>query len=52
MIAQLVEQDEKVLKPRGMPARTLRLSNNPAIIAERGSCTESDLKEVSTQFRH
>ena len=47
-----VEDPEVLVKPWVMPARTLRLSNNPAIIAERGSCTESELKEVSTQMRH
>jgi hypothetical protein len=47
-----VEDPEVLVKPWVMPARTLRLSNNPVIIAERGSCTESELKEVSTQFRH
>jgi hypothetical protein len=31
----------------------LRLANNPGIVAaERGSCTESELGEVSSQFRH
>ena len=47
-----VEDPEVLVKPWVMPARTLRLSNNPVIVAERGSCTESELKEVSTQFRH
>jgi hypothetical protein len=36
-----------------MNPRTLRLANNPGIVAtERGSCTESELGEVSSQFRH
>jgi hypothetical protein len=30
----------------------LRLSQNNTIIPERGSCTESEHEEVSTQFRH
>ena len=47
-----VEDPEVLVKPWVMPARTLRLSRNPTIIGERGSCTESELKEVSTQFRH
>jgi hypothetical protein len=47
-----VEDPEVLVQPWVMPARTLRISNNPVIIAERGSCTESELKEVSTQMRH
>ena len=47
-----VEDPEVLVKPWVMPARTLRISNNPVIVAERGSCTESELKEVSTQMRH
>ena len=47
-----VEDPEVLVQPWVMPARTLRISNNPAIVAERGSCTESELKEVSTQMRH
>jgi hypothetical protein len=47
-----VEDQEVLVQPWVMPARTLRISNNPVIIGERGSCTESELKEVSTQMRH
>ncbi len=47
-----VEDPEVLVEPWVMPARTLRLANNNAIIAERGSCTESELKEVSSQMRH
>ena len=43
-----VEDPEVLVKPWVMPARTLRLSNTNAIIAERGSCTESELQEVSS----
>jgi hypothetical protein len=36
-----------------MNPRTLRLANNPVIVAsERGSCTDTELGEVSSQFRH
>ena len=35
-----------------MPPRTLRLSNGNTIIPERGACTESELKEVTSQMRH
>ena len=38
-----VEDPEVLVKPWVMPARTLRISN-PVIVAERGSCTESELK--------
>jgi hypothetical protein len=47
-----VEDPEVLVEPWVMPARTLRLSNGNTIIAERGSCTESELAEVSTQMRH
>ena len=41
-----------VVKPWVMPPRTLRLAAGNTIIPERGSCTESELKEVSSQMRH
>jgi hypothetical protein len=47
-----VEDPEVLVEPWVVPPRILRLSNTPAIIGERGSCTESELKEVSTQMRH
>ena len=47
-----VEDPEVLVKPWVMPARTLRIANNPVIVTERGSCTESELNEVSTQMRH
>jgi hypothetical protein len=47
-----IEDPEVLVKPWVMPARTLRLSNAPTIIAERGSCSQSELGEVSSQFRH
>jgi hypothetical protein len=47
-----VEDPEVLVKPWVMPARTLRLSNGNTIISERGSCTESEHKEVSSQMRH
>lgn len=47
-----VEDPVMLLKPWVMPAQTLRLSQNNAIIGERGSCTESEHEEVSSQFRH
>ena len=47
-----VEDPEVLVKPWIMPARTLRLSTANALIPERGSCTESEHSEVSSQFRH
>ena len=47
-----VEDPEVLVKPWVMPARTLRQSTNNTIIAERGSCTESEHSEVASQFRH
>ena len=41
-----------LVKPRVIPSRTLRVANGNTIIAERGSCIESELKEVSSQMRH
>jgi hypothetical protein len=46
-----VEDPVVLVEPWDMPTRTLRLVPN-VIIGERGSCTESELKEVSTQMRH
>jgi hypothetical protein len=46
-----VEDPVVLVEPWDMPTRTLRLGPN-AIIAERGSCTESERENVSTQMRH
>ena len=44
MLYEVTVEDPVVLvEPWVMPARTLRLANNHTIIAERGSCTESEL---------
>jgi hypothetical protein len=40
------------VNPRVMPSRTLAVANGNTIIAERGSCIESELTEVSSQIRH
>ena len=47
-----IEDPEVLVKPWVMPSRTLRLGNANTIIAERGSCTESEHSEVSSQMRH
>jgi hypothetical protein len=53
MLYEVTVDDPQVLvEPWVMPARTLRIANTNTLIAERGSCTESELKEVSSQMRH
>ena len=53
MLYEVTVEDPVVLvEPWVMNPRTLRIANNPAIIAERGSCTDSELSEVSSQIRH
>jgi hypothetical protein len=47
-----VDDPEVLVNPWVMPARTLRQSTNNTLIAERGSCTESEHSEVASQFRH
>jgi hypothetical protein len=47
-----IEDPEVLVQPWVMPSRTLRLANGNTIIPERGSCTETELKEVSSQMRH
>lgn len=47
-----VEDPEVLVEPWVMHPRTLRISDRPMIIPERGSCTETELEEVSTQIRH
>ena len=46
-----VEDPEVLVEPWVMPSRMLRLGAT-TVIAERGSCTESEHKEVATQMRH
>ncbi|HEX7080413.1 MAG TPA: hypothetical protein VF329_05320 [Gammaproteobacteria bacterium] len=47
-----VEDPEVLVEPWVLHPRTLQLSDNPTIISERGSCTDTELKEVTTQIRH
>jgi hypothetical protein len=47
-----VEDPVVLVEPWVMNPRLLKLTNNPAIIAERGACTDTELGEVSTQIRH
>ena len=46
-----VEDPEVLVEPWVMPTRTMVRGAN-AIVPERGSCTESEWKEVATQMRH
>ena len=53
MLYEVTVEDKVVLaKPWVMNSRTLRLTARPATIAERGSCTDTEHAEVSTQIRH
>jgi hypothetical protein len=47
-----VEDPVMFVQPWVMNQRTLRIANNPTIIAERGSCSDSEHEEVTSQFRH
>ena len=47
-----IEDPVVLVQPWVMPPRTLRLANADTIVAERGSCTEGEHNEVSTQMRH
>ena len=53
MTYEVTVEDPVVLaEPWVMNPRTLRIANDAAIINERGSCSDSELGEVSTQIRH
>jgi len=47
-----VEDPEVLVEPWVLPPRVMQLSNNPMIIAEGGSCTDTELGSVSSQIRH
>jgi hypothetical protein len=47
-----VEDPEVLVEPWVMNPRILQISNRPTLISERGSCTDTELEEVSTQIRH
>jgi len=47
-----IEDPEVFVKPWVMNPRTLRISNNPTIISEHGSCVDGEREQVSTQIRH
>jgi len=53
MLYEVTVEDPVVLaEPWVVNPRTLRLADRPTLISERGSCTDSELAEVSTQIRH
>ncbi|HEY8518763.1 MAG TPA: hypothetical protein VIN61_01685 [Gammaproteobacteria bacterium] len=47
-----VEDPVVLVEPWVMHPRILRLADEPTIIPERGSCTDVELEEVTTQIRH
>jgi len=47
-----VEDPEVLVEPWVMNPRVLQLSDRPTLISERGSCTDVEHAEVSTQIRH
>ena len=47
-----VDDPVVLAEPWVMNPRTLRLTARPAIIAERGSCEDGELEQVSSQIRH
>jgi hypothetical protein len=47
-----VEDPEVLLQPWVMPTITMRNTGGNTIINERGSCTDSEQKEASSQYRH
>jgi len=47
-----VEDPEVLLAPRVLHPRTMVMSGNGTIIAERGACADTELAEVSPQQRH
>ncbi len=47
-----VEDPEVLVGPWVMNPRTLRVSDSPTLIPERGSCTDGEREEVTTQIRH
>jgi hypothetical protein len=53
MIYEVTIEDPEVLaEPWVMTPRVMQISNNPSVIAERGSCTDTEHEQVSSQYRH
>jgi hypothetical protein len=47
-----IHDPESFVEPWVVPARTLTLSNTPALVAERAHCEIYELDEVTNQLRH
>jgi hypothetical protein len=47
-----VEDPEVLAEPWVMTPRVMQLSGNDTVIAERGSCTDTEHDQVSSQYRH
>ena len=47
-----IEDPTVLIKPWVMPTITMRASGGNTIIGERGSCTDHEQKEASSQYRH
>jgi hypothetical protein len=53
MLYEVTVDDPEVLaEPWVMHPRILQISNQPTIISERGSCTDTEHDQVSSQIRH
>jgi hypothetical protein len=53
MLYEVTIEDPAVLaEPWVLTPRVMQLSNNDTVIAERGSCTDTEHGEVSSQYRH
>ena len=47
-----IEDPDVLAEPWVLNPRILQISNNPTIFAEQGSCTDTELADVSSQIRH
>ena len=47
-----IEDPEVLAEPWVMTPRVMQLSANDTVIAERGSCTDTEHDQVSSQYRH
>jgi hypothetical protein len=47
-----IEDPEVLAQPWVMTPRVMQLSGNDTVIAERGSCTDTEHDQVSSQYRH
>jgi hypothetical protein len=47
-----IEDPEVLAEPWVLTPRVMQLSNNETVISERGSCTDTEHDQVSSQYRH